>query len=131
MKKKFCDGLIQMNFYTNLSRKTNQMGLIKPNNYSYDELKFTTISKSIGHPARDRIIELLIEGKFVRNVDLSEYLNLSQAMVTKHLDSLKQAELIGCMYEVHYDVLYLQEETLDYYYDQLQKKIERLKTRRY
>jgi len=106
------------------------MGLTKPNNYSDDELKFTAISKSIGHPARERIIELLIDGQFVRNVDLPVYLNLSQSMVTKHLDSLRRVELVGTIYEVHYDILYLKEETLEYYNQKLQEKVDRMRLRK-
>jgi len=105
------------------------VGLTKPNNYNDEELKFTAISKSIGHPARERIIELLIEGHLVRNADLPNHLNLSQAMVTKHLDSLRRAKLIGSIYEVHFEILYLEEETLEYYNRKVQEKVDRMKMR--
>ncbi|MNU69494.1 Transcriptional repressor SdpR [compost metagenome] len=97
------------------------MGLIKPNNYSKNEMKFDAVSKAVSHPARSRIIDLLINYTFVRNIDLSEYLNLSPAMVTKHLDYLKRAEVIYCEYQIHYDILRLNQETLDYYFTEVEK----------
>lgn len=97
------------------------MGLIKPNNYSKSELKFDAVSKAVSHPARSRIIDLLVDYTFVRNIDLSGYLNLSPAMVTKHLDYLKRAGVICCEYEIHYDILRLNQETLDYYFTEVEK----------
>ncbi len=97
------------------------MGLIKPNDYSTNEMKFDAVSKAISHPARSRIIDLLLNCDIIRNIDLSEYLNLSPAMVTKHLDYLKRAEVIYCDYRIHYDILRLNQETLDYYFVEVKK----------
>jgi predicted transcriptional regulator len=103
------------------------MGLIKPNNYRKGEMKYSLIALSMGHPARNRVIDLLLNHQFVRNIDLPEYLNLSQAMVTKHLDNLKRAKLIRCNYHVHYDELVLERKTLDYFYECLKKKCDKMK----
>lgn len=97
------------------------MGLIKPNDYSTNELKFNVVSKAISHPARSRIIDLLIHSDIIRNIDLPEYLNLSPAMVTKHLDYLKRAGVIYCDYRIHYDILRLDTKTLDYYFQEVGK----------
>ncbi|WP_300661933.1 helix-turn-helix transcriptional regulator [Fluviicola sp.] len=97
------------------------MGLIKPNNYSKNELKFDAVSKAVSHPAHSRIIDLLVDYTFVRNIDLSGYLNLSHSMVTKHLDYLKRAGVIYCEYQIHYDILRLNQETLDYYFSEVEK----------
>ncbi len=97
------------------------MGLIKPNNYHFEEMKFSSIAKALGHPARNRIIELLLENGYIRNIDLSSYLNLSQSTVTEHLNFLRKAELIRTQYHVHYDVLSIEFETLDYFTECLRR----------
>lgn len=97
------------------------MGLIKPNNYHTEEMKFSTIAKALGHLARNRIIELLLSNKFIRNVDLSDYLNLCPASVTEHLNFLRKVNLIKCHYFVHYDVLSIEFETLEYFTEHLGK----------
>lgn len=104
------------------------MGLIKPNNYSDKELEFSRIGRAIAHPARNRIIELLLEYHFVRNIDLAAYLNLSQAMVTKHIDTLKDAKIVTCIYHVHYDQLTLNEDMLNYYYEKTTQWHSKLKS---
>ena len=106
------------------------MGLTKPNGYTNDELDFSRIGRAIAHPARNRIIELLLDCHFVRNTDLSNYLNLSQAMVTKHIDTLKDAKIVTCVYHVHYDQLVLNEEMLDYYYERTTRWYSKLKSQK-
>lgn len=91
------------------------MGLTKPNNYEEDEIKFSLIASALGHPARKRIIDLIQEYSCIRNTDLPAYLNLHHATVTQHINSLKKSGLITCQYFVHFDVLYLDEEVLDYF----------------
>lgn len=97
------------------------MGLIKPNNYSKEELKFDIVGKAISNPARSRIIDLLLICNTVRNTDLSNYLNLSPAMVTKHLDYMKRAKVIEVEYEIHYDLLRLNFKTLEFYSEEVEK----------
>jgi len=97
------------------------MGLIKPNNYDLNEMKFSLIANALSHPARKRIIEILLEERYVRNIDLIHYLNLSKASVTRHLTCMKRAELLECKYHIHFDELMLIPETLAYFQFHLQK----------
>ena len=91
------------------------MGLIKPNNYDPNEVKFSLIASALSHPARNRVIEILQEERFVRNIDLIHYLNLSKASITRHISCMKRAKLIECKYYIHFDELRLVPETLEYF----------------
>ena len=113
--------LYEMMFYAKLNRKTDKMGLTKENNYNEDELKFSAIAGAFGHPARRRIIDLVLSYNFVRNIDLPNYLNLHQSTVTQHINCLKKSGLIKCNYHIHFDILYLDKETLDYFQERLQR----------
>ncbi len=95
------------------------MGLTKPNNYGEDEIKFTLIATALGHPARKRIIDIIQRYSFVRNTDLPTHLNLHHATVTQHINCLRKSGLVTCEYFVHFDVLHLNEEILDYFLTEL------------
>lgn len=89
------------------------MGLIKPNNYDHTEVYFSRIANALSHPARRRVIQLIQDGEFVTQTTLTRFLNLSQTAVNRHVSILKRAELIACDYAVHYDLLRLNEKTLE------------------
>jgi predicted transcriptional regulator len=78
------------------------MGAIKENNYTDHEFEIAHLFDAIGHPARKRIIEILNQHNFHKNIDLAEYLNLSPACVMNHLNKLKRADLVSIRYDVHY-----------------------------
>lgn len=97
------------------------MGLIKPNNYSKEELKFSKIANALAHPARTRIIELFQEEMLVTQASLVSYLNLNKASVHRHINCLRRANLLLNKYRIHYDMLYLNEETLKQFEKRIQK----------
>ena len=49
------------------------MGIIKPNNYSKNELNFAKIAGALSHPVRNRIIELLLTEEVVTQNKLLNY----------------------------------------------------------
>ncbi len=97
------------------------MGLIKPNNYNKEELKFSRIANALSHPARTRIIELIHEEMVVTQTSLVSHLNLNKASVHRHINCLRRANLLLNKYRIHYDILHLNEETLIQFEKQLQK----------
>lgn len=96
------------------------MGLIKPNNYSKEEVKFSRIANALAHPARTRIIELIQEEILVTQTSLVSHLNLNKASVHKHINCLRRADLLLNKYRIHYDVLYLNSEPLKQFEKRLQ-----------
>lgn len=97
------------------------MGLIKPNNYNKEELKFSRIANALSHPARTRIIELIHEEMVVTQTSLVSHLNLNKASIHRHINCLRRANLLLNKYRIHYDILHLNEETLIQFEKQLQK----------
>ena len=77
------------------------MGAIKANNYSFEEMHFSKLGRAFAHPARRRIIQILLEKDHTRNIDLSTELKLSEPAVKKHLDQLSEAGLIHSEYQLH------------------------------
>jgi DNA-binding transcriptional ArsR family regulator len=78
------------------------MGAIKPNNYTEKEISISLIADAISHPLRTRIIQMLQDQEFLRNVDLSKVFSLNETTIKNHLDKLKKAGLIYYDYNVHY-----------------------------
>lgn len=97
------------------------MGLIKPNNYSKEEVKFSRIANALAHPARTRIIELIQEEMLVTQTSLVSHLNLNKASVHKHINCLRRADLLLNKYRIHYDILHLNPEPLKQFEERLQK----------
>ncbi len=97
------------------------MGLIKPNNYSEEELKFSRIASALSHPARTRIIELFQEELLVTQTSLVSHLNLNKASVHRHINCLRRADLLLNKYRIHYDKLHLNKVTLEQFQKHLQK----------
>lgn len=116
--------MFQIYFLTNLNKKpiySLKMGLIKPNNYNQDETKFARIANALSHPARKRIIEIIKTTETIRSTDLTEKLNLNRASVNRHLSSLKQANLIEAIYNIHFENFILKTETFEYFEERLQQ----------
>lgn len=96
-----------MNFYSNLNGKVFNMGIIKPNNYTSEEINISRIMKAIGHPARKKIIDQLKSHYLTTNTELCHILNLAPSTVKEHLDMLKEVNLISETYRTHYNELIL------------------------
>jgi DNA-binding transcriptional ArsR family regulator len=94
-----------MLFSINLNRKTENMGLTKPNDYTTEQIVFSQIGKALGHPARQRILMILKEESMIRATDLSNALNLNVATIHKHLLFLEHARLITADYRIHESLL--------------------------
>lgn len=97
------------------------MGLIKPNNYNKEELKFSRIADALSHPARTRIIELIQEENIVTQTSLISHLNLNKTSVNRHINNLRRANLLLNEYRIHFDILYLNTETLIQFEKRLQE----------
>jgi ArsR family transcriptional regulator len=59
-----------------------------------DEQALADLAKAIGHPARVRIMRILIEHKSCVCGDIVDEIPLSQSTVSQHLKQLKDAGLI-------------------------------------
>ena len=88
------------------------MGLIKANYYNGEEWQISTIAKAMAHPARKRIVELVLEQPGIRNADLPKLLNFNQTTVTQHLNMLYRANVIRPIYHTHYSEIVVVPETL-------------------
>lgn len=88
------------------------MGIIKDNNYTDEELEIAKLFDAISHPARKRILDLLKENYVLRNIDLSELLNLSTTAVMNHLNKLRETRIIEDRYFIHYHIIVLKKDRL-------------------
>lgn len=88
------------------------MGIIKENNYTEEEMEISQLFDAISHPARKRILDLLKERYVLRNIDLSDILNLSPTAVMNHLNKLRDSRIISVEYFIHFHVLSLNKERL-------------------
>lgn len=70
------------------------MGASKTKQFSENEKLIANIGRALSHPARVRILEILYEKDWCKNVDLTKYLELSPSSVNNHLEKLKQADII-------------------------------------
>lgn len=78
------------------------MGAIKENVYSKEETELFMIGRAIAHPARVKMmIDLLAESTY-RNTDLSKLFGMAPSSIKKHIEMLKDAELVGINYSLHY-----------------------------
>lgn len=97
------------------------MGLIKPNNYDQEELKFARIANALSHPARTRIIRFIREEMIVTQASLIMQLNLNKTSVNRHINCLRRANLLLNEYQIHYEILHVNEETLRLFEKRIQK----------
>jgi len=66
----------------------------KTKQFSENEKLIANIGRALSNPARVRILEILYEMEWCKNVDLTTYLELSPSSVNNHLKKMKQAEII-------------------------------------
>ncbi len=78
------------------------MGAIKENNYTLKETELFAIGRAIAHPARVKMITELLYDRAYRNTDLSKLFGMAPSSIKKHIDKLKDAELVGISYSFHY-----------------------------
>lgn len=97
------------------------MGLIKPNNYNREEIKFSRIANALSHPARTRIIKLIQEENIVTQTSLVSELNLNKTSVNRHINNLRLANLLLNEYRIHFDILHLNKDTLSQFEKSLQE----------
>lgn len=89
------------------------MGAIKPGNYSIEEVLISKFGRAIAHPARAKIIRLLLNKEQFRNIDLSKKLQLSFSSVHNHIQVLKDADIIDVEYLPHEYMLKLKSDNFD------------------
>lgn len=83
------------------------MRLIKPDNYQPEELYFSKVAAALSHPLRMRIIELLLSGRIKTRVELCSHFRVSKIALYKHVQILKEADLITCFYNIHFEEIQL------------------------
>lgn len=88
------------------------MGIIKPNNYTEKELTVALVADALSHPLRTRIISMLHENHFLRNVDLADLFKLTKPTISNHLYKLKSAGLIEYAYHTHFYEIRLNSDRL-------------------
>lgn len=96
MKLIFRKCLTSSIYYRNIAicLKKNAMGASKSNHFTTAQNDLANIAKSLGHPARIAIIEVLLQSRDCICNDIVEILPLSQATISQHLKALKEAGLI-------------------------------------
>jgi ArsR family transcriptional regulator, arsenate/arsenite/antimonite-responsive transcriptional repressor len=70
------------------------MGITKTNLYTEQHNKQAEFFKALGHPARLKIIYYLMAQKSCICGDIVEAIELSQPTITRHLQVLKEANII-------------------------------------
>jgi DNA-binding transcriptional ArsR family regulator len=70
------------------------MGITKTNLYTDEHNKQAEFFKALGHPARLKIIYYLMEQKSCICGDIVDAIELSQPTITRHLQVLKEANII-------------------------------------
>ncbi len=70
------------------------MGTTKSEHYTEAQNRISTMIKALGHPARIRIIEHLVEVKSCICGDIVTEMPLAQPTVSQHLKELKNAGII-------------------------------------
>ena len=71
------------------------MGSTKRIQYQPHEIQLADMYKALGHPARIRILQLLISNESLSCKDLQYELELSQSSVSEHLQKLFDNNLVG------------------------------------
>ncbi len=66
----------------------------KRNLFSKEEVKLAALAKALAHPARIKILKILMETNVCMCGQIVDLLPLAQATVSQHLRELKQAGLI-------------------------------------
>lgn len=83
----YCD-TIRFNLILNFN------AMIKRNLYSTQEVLLADVAKSLSHPARVKILKLLMLKSPQSAAEIVSQIPLAQATVSQHLSELKHAQLI-------------------------------------
>ena len=70
------------------------MGLSKSNSFSDKQNRIAELYKSLGHPARVAILEIIISKETCICGDIVDELPLSQSTISQHLKELKKSGII-------------------------------------
>jgi len=70
------------------------MAEAKLNKFAAEDVSLADVAKSLGHPARIRILKILTDMNLCMCGDIVDQLPLSQATVSQHLKELKRVGLI-------------------------------------
>jgi ArsR family transcriptional regulator, arsenate/arsenite/antimonite-responsive transcriptional repressor len=62
--------------------------------FDQDDIQLAAIAKALAHPARIRILKILLDSNVCMCGEIVELMPLAQATVSQHLKELKQAGLI-------------------------------------
>ena len=84
----------------------------RPKAFSEDD--FAGICKALGHPARVRLLRILIEKGSCISGDLAEEFALAQSTVSEHLRILKEAALVQGTIDGPKRCYCVNPETIDY-----------------
>lgn len=90
-----------MNFLNNLNRKLEIMPASNIENYTTEELFLAEFGRAIAHPARARMLFLLMKNGTFRNVDFTKANKVSTSTTHNHLYKMKEADLIHMEYTNH------------------------------
>jgi ArsR family transcriptional regulator len=66
----------------------------KSNLFNLQEIELANLAKALSHPARIKILNILIDKNVCMCGDIVELLPLAQSTVSQHLRELKQVDLI-------------------------------------
>lgn len=73
------------------------MGIIKKENYSFDEIGPAAVFSMLSHPGRIKILTLLLQHESLSVKEIQQELGLSQAATSQQLLKLKEGGLITGM----------------------------------
>jgi DNA-binding transcriptional ArsR family regulator len=97
------------------------MGAIKANNYVEEEISIAMLCDAISHPARKRMLDLLNDHVYLRNIDLVRLLNLSPTAIMNHINTMKKVDLVEINYSMHWYEVRLVRGRLDELIEYLEK----------
>ena len=89
------------------------MGASKASHFSQDLRDLSLTARALAHPARVSIINELKQSSAMRSIDLSISLQLHPSTIHKHLQRLKDANLIEMEYAFHHYTIRLISENLE------------------
>ncbi|MES2799950.1 MAG: helix-turn-helix domain-containing protein [Bacteroidota bacterium] len=73
-----------------------------------NEIEIALTARAIAHPARVKIVaHLFVDKCGLRNIDLTKVLGYTKSTVKKHLDMLKDADLVEVNYFTHFYLISL------------------------
>ena len=94
------------------SYNCHDMARMKAEQFDSPDLELGSLAKALGHPARIKIVKMLLSSGSLNCKDIVANMPLSQSTVSQHLAELKQAGIIegrgfrtSMIYSVNKDVL--------------------------